>query len=116
MNIYDTAMGSASQSFANPCKPHSLQMKLARVIVCLEEQKVVRKKPCKTQKRFFRIVYSHLTGSTCHLPMCAACVHVSLPSIGNTKQTIGEGKSGPVENNLTRWWLRLELFSEWLLS
>ena len=71
-------------------------MRLVRLIIHLEEQKVVG----RLGRDFFallqpsQIMFQHIT------TLCAC--HRRLPSIGDTKQAMGKGKSGQVETRLTR--------------
>ena len=60
LSILPIASYSTGFGFLIVClshNPHPSQMRLARLIVCLEEGKVVER---KTRKRFFRTVCSHL--------------------------------------------------------
>ena len=84
-------------------KLHPSQMSLVRLIVHSEEQKVVGR---KTRKRFFCTVCSHLNMSPpnvrCVYVLCRNWlgIHWSMALIGDTKQTMSEGKSDPVEIEL----------------
>ena len=70
-------------------KPHLLQMRLARLIVCLEERKVV------ARKSSFTLFGAISQVSTCHLCAWGPCVgvHQAIMLIGNTKETTSEGKT-----------------------
>ena len=62
-----------------------------------------RESCCKTLKRFFRTVCSHLILFFNRSPCCARAIGFcqALALFGNAMQAMGEGKSGPVEIGLT---------------
>ena len=77
-------------------KPHPSQMKFTRLIIRLEKWKVVGRLLKDSFALFAAISYQV---SICHHAVCMD-VFWALTPIGDAKQAMGEGKSGPVETRL----------------
>ena len=75
-------------------------MRLVRLIVRLEERKVDGRKTRKNSFALFAAISQVLTFHLCAWGL-AWGVCQALPVIGDTKQAMSEGKSGPVETGLT---------------
>ena len=75
-------------AFHKSHKPHSLQMRVAKLILYLEEQKVVGRLGRDPFALFAAISYYV---SIC---VCAAVIRQVLALFGNTMQAMGEGKMG----------------------